>query len=311
MQNKSIVNAYIAAILYSIIIGFSFLFVKLALQVSTPLDVIAHRFTISFIVMLIPVVCGVIPVRIRWTDLKRIIPLALCYPAIFFVLQVFGLQHTTSSEAGIIQATVPIFTLLIASLFLRERSSGWQKASLFLSVAGVIYIFIMKGSSSIHFSGVGTLLIVLSCLSFAAYSVLARSLTKIWKPLELTFIMMSLGFVCFNILSLTQHLGNGTISAFFAPWSDMRFVLAIIYLSILSSVGTAFLSNYVLSKIEATKMSVFNNLSTLISMLAGVIFLQEELGYYHYVGAAMIIVGVIGTSFLGQKRHQTQSIPKS
>ncbi|MBG9773970.1 DMT family transporter [Brevibacillus laterosporus] len=311
MQTKSVFSAYIAAIVYSIIIGFSFLFVKLALQISTPLDVIAHRFTISFVVMLILVICGWIPVRIKWTDLKRIIPLALFYPAIFFVLQVFGLQYTSSSEAGIIQATVPIFTLLIASLFLKERSSGWQKASLFLSVAGVIFIFVMKGSSSVHFSGMGTLLIMLSCLSFSAYSVLARSLTKIWGPLELTFIMMSLGFVCFNVLSLSQHLSNGTISAFFTPWADMRFLLATLYLSILSSVGTAFLSNYVLSKIEATKMSVFNNLSTLISMLAGVIFLHEELGYYHYVGAVMIVAGVIGTSFLGQKRQQTQSIPKS
>ncbi|QDX93945.1 EamA family transporter [Brevibacillus laterosporus] len=311
LQNKSLGNAYIAAILYSIIIGFSFLFVKLALQVSTPLDTIAHRFTISFIIMLIPVLCGWIPVRIKWHGLKKIIPLALFYPAIFFVLQVYGLQYTSSSEAGIIQATVPIFTLIIASVFLKERSSGLQKASLFLSVAGVIFIFVMKGNSSIQFSGTGTLLIVLSCLAFAAYSVLARSLTKRWKPLELTFIMMTLGFVCFNVLSILQHLINGTTSAFFAPWGDQRFLLATLYLSILSSIGTAFLSNYVLSKIEATKMSVFNNFSTLISMLAGVFFLQENLEYYHYVGAAMIVAGVIGTSFLGQRRLQSQIIPKT
>jgi drug/metabolite transporter (DMT)-like permease len=54
----------------------------------------------------------------------------------------------------------------------------------------------------------------------------------------------------------------------------------------------------VLSKIEASKMSVFGNLATLISMIAGVIFLQEQLEYYHIIGAIMIIAGILGTNLL-------------
>ncbi|NLB23122.1 MAG: EamA family transporter, partial [Clostridium sp.] len=46
---------YLAAVSYSIIIGLSFLFTKLTLDVADPFEILAHRFTVSFIAILIPV----------------------------------------------------------------------------------------------------------------------------------------------------------------------------------------------------------------------------------------------------------------
>jgi drug/metabolite transporter (DMT)-like permease len=66
----------------------------------------------------------------------------------------------------------------------------------------------------------------------------------------------------------------------------------------LSSLVTSLLTNYILSKIEASKMSVFSNLGTVISIVAGVIFLKEEIFYYHIIGSILIVGGVIGTNFL-------------
>lgn len=43
-------KVYFAAILYALIVGFSFMFTKLSLNVATPLDTLAHRFTIAFII---------------------------------------------------------------------------------------------------------------------------------------------------------------------------------------------------------------------------------------------------------------------
>jgi len=81
------------------------------------------------------------------------------------------------------------------------------------------------------------------------------------------------------------------------------FLVAILYLGVFSSLGTSFLSNYALSKIEASKMSVFNNLATLITIFAGVMILHETLQYFHIIGAAIIIIGVIGTNYFGNKKE--------
>ncbi|MEC0093553.1 DMT family transporter [Paenibacillus macquariensis] len=300
--------AYLAAFLYAIIIGFSFLFVKMTVSTAHPLDVLAHRFALSFFAASIPVIFGWMPVRIKRKDLWPIVRLALLSPVLFFAFQAFGLMNASSSEAGIIQASVPVFTLLLASYFLKERSSGLQKVSLLISVAGVIFIFAMKGGSLLgsgNFQGISLLL--LSALSFAGYSVLARPLTRTFKPMELTYITLGVGFILFNIMAVGRHSIDGSLNEFFQPLADIRYIGALLYLGILSTMVTTLLSSFALSRIEASKMSVFSNFCTLVSMAAGALFLNEQLRYYHVIGAVMIILGVLGTNFLGNKRGTIDS----
>ncbi len=86
----------------------------------------------------------------------------------------------------------------------------------------------------------------------------------------------------------------------------MEFVLAILYLGILSSLGTSYLSNFALSKIEAAQMSVFSNVATLITIIAGVLFLQEAFHLYHLIGGIMIIIGVVGTNLVGSRSKMNE-----
>ncbi|MNE95257.1 EamA-like transporter family protein [compost metagenome] len=47
-------------------------------------------------------------------------------------------------------------------------------------------------------------------------------------------------------------------------------------------------------------MSVFTNLSTLVSIAAGALFLGEEVTLYHWIGSALIIAGVVGANMFGR-----------
>ena len=170
-----------------------------------------------------------------------------------------------------------------------------------MSVTGVIYITLMKTSSFEINSMKGTILLVLSALSFSGYSVMARILTKDFSNTELSFMMITISFVVFNVIAVGKNLMAGTISSFLSPFTDIGFILSIVYLGVLSSLVTSLLTNYVLSKIEASKMSVFSNLGTVISIVAGVVFLKEDIFYYHIIGSILIIAGVIGTNFLDKK----------
>ncbi|MFS0554788.1 DMT family transporter [Brevibacillus sp. 179-C9.3 HS] len=306
-------KAILAALLNAVITGLSFLFLKMALAVTNPVDTLSHRFTVAFLAASIPILFGWIKLSIKPKDILAIIPLAMLYPVLFFTLQAFGLVYTTSSEAGIIQATVPIFTMIMAAFFLRESSTWLQKLSTILSVAGVVYIFAMKGlgASTSSGSSLGTILILLSAVSLAGYSVLARKMTKSFHYIDMTYMVAVLGFVFFNAWSVIQHSVEGTLSSYFAPFASPTFIISIVYLGILSSLVTSFMTNFALSKMEASKISVFNNLSTLVTIVAGVLFLQEKLAYYHLIGALMIIVGVIGTNFLGAKSRARDRLPST
>lgn len=308
MQNK---QAVLAALTNALIIGFSFLFVKIALTFTDPLDTLAHRFTASFVAATIPVLCGWVRLTIKPKDILPLLPLALLYPASFFALQAFGLVYTSSSEAGIIQATTPIFTMILAMYFLGETSTWMQKVSTLLSVAGVVFIFAMKGAQFHAGSSTGTILILLSALSLAGYSVLARKMTRSFHYIDVTYMMTAIGFVFFNALSMFRHGAEGTLHQFFAPLTHPLFLGSILYLGILSSLVTSFLTNFALTKMEASKMSVFGNLSTLVTIVAGIVVLQEQLAYYHLIGAVLIIVGVVGTNFLGVQRKKTRPTAQS
>ncbi|EQB3099488.1 DMT family transporter [Clostridium botulinum] len=290
-------KAYVSAILYSIIIGFSFLFSKISLTFADPLDALAHRFTVSFIFAFVSVLLGWIKLDITKKDILSILPLSLFYPIMFFGFQIFGLVYIASSEAGIIQATIPIFTMIFSIIFLKERPSILQKLSILLSVAGVVYIFFMKGVNLKSNIFIGIVLILLSALSSSGNNVLARKMSGQYKPISLTYTVICIGFVFFNIVSIINHSLNGTLNLYFKPFTSPLFIVSIFYLGILSSLVTSFLLNYSLSKIEASKMSVFNNLSTLITMMAGVVFLGEKLQYFHIIGSFMIILGIVGTNF--------------
>jgi len=70
----------------------------------------------------------------------------------------------------------------------------------------------------------------------------------------------------------------------------------VLYLGALSSVTAFFLINFSLSQLTATQSSVFANLTTIISIIAGVVFLKEPFYWYHGVGAAAILGGIWGTN---------------
>ncbi len=295
-------KAYIAAISYAFIIGLSFMFVKVTLTVASPTDILAHRFTFAFIGIVILMVFTKNKLTIKKYDLLKILPLAILYPIVFFTFQVLGLAKISSSEAGIIQATIPIFTLALAGLLLKEKATRGQLVFISLSVLGVIYMLIMNGANATTGNVIGSGLILLSALAASLYNVFARRLTMQYSLLILTYVMTLCGFVIFNGVALGNHLMNGTIDEFFQPLTHVDFVIAILYLGLLSSLGTSYLSNYALSKLEASKMSVFSNFATLITILAGVLFLQEVFHLYHFIGGIIIIIGVIGTNYFGQRQ---------
>ena len=294
MKNRSERLAYAAAIGHTFITGLSFMFSKIGLGYSTPWDLLAYRFTASFIAVMIPVALRWISFDFTRERVKKILPLALFYPLSFFAFQTFGLQYLTSSEASILLASMPVFTLILASYFLREETSLLQKLSVMLSVAGVVYITANKGAS-LNFTNIkGVTMILLSALSFSVYSILVKKLARNFTILS--YVMIVISFVFFNAMSLARHVIKGTAGSFFAPLSEPGFIVAFVYLGVLSSLVTSLLTNYALSKIDASKMCVFTNLSTVISIIAGVVFLKENIYFYHLIGSLMIISGVVGTN---------------
>lgn len=289
-------HAYGAAIMYASLVGLAFLFGKVALETAQPLDLLAHRFLASFIGIIILLVTKTVRIELTTRDCLRLLPLGLFYPLLFFSLQTYGLMLGSSSEAGIIQASSPVFVMILASQFLGEKLKRPQKISIVLSVIGVLYILLKTGSRLEVTSFGGIVLLLCSVLAFAAYNVLLRKAVADFSYWEITVSVLSVGFVVFALVATLSHLRSGDFSGLLIPLKNPRYILSVLYLGVLSTLVTAMLYSFALSKLEASRVSVFGNLTTIISIFAGIIFLKEQLFYYHVIGSILIIGGVVGTN---------------
>ena len=299
MKNNS--KAYLAIILQSTIIGFSYLLVKIALKSSNTFNLLAHRFLLVTIALVIFRFLKPEIIKIKTGDWKKIAPYSIVYPILYFSFQTLGLKYVSSSESGIIYAMSPMLTAIIAKMILNENLNNKKKFFMTISILGVIYINLMNGINIENYNFIGIFFIFLSAISFGAYNVLVKKLTKEYSTLTIVYIMSITSFIIFNIISIGNHLINGNIKEYFLPFTNISFVLAIIYLGICSSLITSLLATYSLGKLPASTVGLFNNVSTVVSILAGTIFLGEKLHYYHYIGIIAIVLGTIGFNIIKPK----------
>ena len=295
-------KAYLAALSFSTIIGFSFLFTKVALGFASPLTNLAHRYTVAVLVLFILQQSKVIQVKLTKEDILSILPMSLFYPLLFFMFQSFALQYISSSEAGILQALVPIITLILASLFLKEKTTFIQKFFLCLSVAGVIYIFLSKGANLGVETGIlGFILMLGSVFSNAINNILSKYKGGQYRAIDLTVVVILVGFLVFNSLSLVTHFLSGNLMSYFEPLGHLSYLISILYLGILASIVTASLSIYAIVRLGASTVSVFGNLGTVLTIVAGAVILQEPIYAYHIIGANLIIGGILGMNVFNSK----------
>lgn len=287
-------KAYIAITLQAIIIGLSYSIVKVALKSTDPINLLAHRFSLSAISVFIYKLLKPDTIKTNIKAWKDIAPYSLAYPISFFLFQAFGLEHMSSSESGIIYAIGPILTLIIAGIVLKERIGNSKKLFMALSVLGVVYINLMNGVNLVNYSYIGFILIIISAIAFAIYNVSVKKLTENYNTATIVYIMTMTSFVILNLVSVIQYSMKGNIGNYFSPFMNVSFILASLYLGLLSSSITSILSTYALRNLQASTVGLFNNLSTVISILAGTLFLHEKLYYYHYIGIIAILVGTIG-----------------
>ena len=98
-------KAYLSAILYSVLIGFSFLATKVTVGEASAVIVLAHRFLIGALCFLFYRLVTRTKSSMSVKDLKVLLPLSISYPILYFLVQALALANITSGEVGIIFAT--------------------------------------------------------------------------------------------------------------------------------------------------------------------------------------------------------------
>jgi len=276
-----------AGISYSTIFGFSFLASKSALENLNPFELLFLRFFFATLVFVLLSALKIIKISYRGKPLGELGLVCLFQPIFYFTCETFGIMECSTSTAGLVLGAVPVTVALLAWLILNEKPTWMRMLSLFISLSGVAFIALnLSGGENTFF---GLLLLFGAMASASLYNVFSRKSSRNFKPVETTFAMMISGTVSFGLLTLLK--GSPDLMRRVIPALP-----SIVYLGGLSSVVAFFLVNFNLSRLRASQSSVFSNLSTAVSVAAGVAFRGEHFGLPQAAGALLILLGVWGAN---------------
>ncbi|MBQ9059618.1 MAG: DMT family transporter [Firmicutes bacterium] len=291
-------KAILAVILGNTIFGFSFIFSKMALQITVPSVLIAVRFLTAFACLNLIVLVGrrihvqgrpLVAFSLKGKPLRYVLLLALFQPILYFLCESYGIVYTSAAFAGTIIAVIPIAGIVFDVLIMHSKVRRRQVVCAVLSAAGVTITTI--GAEGMKSSILGLLILLGAVASGALFYVFSKKSGDHYNPLEQTYVMFALGSVVYTVFALVQCRGQYH-ELIFSAFGEPAFVGGVLYLAVLSSVAAFIALNYGTVRVTVSEASIFANLTTVISIAAGVFFLHESFSLFQVAGAAVIIGSV-------------------
>jgi drug/metabolite transporter (DMT)-like permease len=278
-------GALVAIVLW----GLSFVATKAALREIAPVTLITTRFALG-VGLLVSLLAlrrqPLVPPREDWPALAL-----MGFVGVFVhqLLQSFALTLTTAVRTGWLIGLIPIWSAILAAVFLRERLGAVKVAGLGLGFAGAALV-VTRGrleAGLLALPGTrGDLLILASTLNWAIYTTLGHGTLRRLGSLRATGGAMFLGWAMLVPLFVRAGAWReyGGLSA--TGW------VAVLFLGLGCS-GLAYWLWYgALERIETAKVAAFLYLEPLVTLAAAVAMLGEPVGLATIAGGLMVLAGV-------------------
>lgn len=292
--------ATLAGLLGYSILGFSFLFSKIALTWISPLTLLSLRFLLAFLTLNLLLLTGKVRLELKGKPVGSLLLLGLVQPVLYFIFETYGIALTSATFSGIMISLAPVAGLIFDAVFLKERCTLFQAACTLLSVAGVA---LTTTGGLGDFSLPGFLCLAGAVVCAALFAIISRGVAPHFSAFERTYVSFGMGSVAFTLIALAELRGD--LSSLAAPLARPEVWGSLVYLAVISSVVAFLLINHALSHVSAGRILIFNNFTSAISVLAGILILHDSFTAVQLLGIVLILAGVSGVSL--RKKDGTEA----
>jgi drug/metabolite transporter (DMT)-like permease len=270
----------------AIIWGWSFLFIKVSVEGLSPAQIATSRVLAGAIVL-------ISVLRLQAVRLPRppavwghLTVTAILGSVIPFFLFPWGEEHITSSRAGVLNATTPLATLLVAMVALpEERPTPARVAGLLAGFAGVVVVVApWSGGGGNPIARQLACLLAAACYG-AAFIYVRRFLT----PRHLPPLSLAAG----------QLVAAAAVLIIIAPVAarepmhlNARIIVSVLCLGALGTGFAYVLMHGLIRDAGATTASMVTYLAPVVAVVVGAAVLGEHIGWNLFVGAAVVVGGV-------------------
>lgn len=296
---------FIAIIVAHSVWGVNFIVAKLTLQEVPPMTLAFLRFTIASLLLLPFILFEKKKNNIAKEDIPWLILVGVTMVSLNISFFYLGLMRTTAIEASTLTLSIPVLSVLLGWLFLKEKIYVANVIGILLGLVGASLVIglplnIIGLNSSFSDRLFGNLLILFSSICWVIAAVLSKKLSTKYTPLTITTVSFFVGVITFAVPALNEYMQNPS-------WVNKLSLIGlsgITYIAVASSVCAFFLFEWGVKKLGVVKADLFQYLEPLIAASLGVLILAEGLRFSYIAGAILIALGAYwGTYAKDNHKH--------
>jgi drug/metabolite transporter (DMT)-like permease len=201
----------------------------------------------------------------------------------------FGLKHTTALNTGVLISTSPLFMMMAASFFLKEKITKKMAIGGVIGFMGILVIMLKDLTSGLQFSPLGDIMIIASTLTLVSAEIINKKLFKFYSPLVVTFFMFLIGSLAFAPFALHFFITD-MAQVTQIPTSAL---LSVLYGIVFSSFLAYVLWQKGLSLVPASRAGFFVYMDPIITSTLAVFLLDERITLPFIFGTVLIFLGIV------------------
>ncbi|HBG83985.1 MAG TPA: EamA family transporter [Acinetobacter radioresistens] len=278
--------AFVLPVIAVMIWSLNIVVTRYAADLISPVSISFYRWLIAFLI-LTPFMLGKV-----WEQRQLIMQhwLQLAVLSAFGMVLYQGLaytaaHYTTATNMGLINAFIPVFTILVSFFILKDIPNRFAIMGSILSFCGLIYVMAQGNLSALWQSGAhwGDLLMVVAVFFYAFYGVFLKK----WQlkiPLLIS-LYIQIAFALIYHLPFIAWLGLDSLNT-----ANLGSVL---YAGIFPSLIAPFVWMLAVQQIGPNRTSIFMNLMPVFTAIIASLWLAESWTIYHTLGGVLILTGVV------------------
>lgn len=268
--------------------GLSIISTKVVLNQLPPVSIAFFRYSIAA-ATLIPLALFTRSLsRISLKDLRTLLITSLLGIVLYFLFENNALQYTTASNASMLVAAMPLFAVIIETLFFHQKVNWKMAACILISIIGVYLVVTVDGRldfSSARFYG--NLLMTGSMIVWVLYTFINGKLDGKYSGMTVITYQSLISVFLFIPFVLPE------IRKWPEATAITSFTLAnLVFLGVFCSALEYLFYIHAVKKLGATVSTTFLNLIPVVTVISGSILLNEKLAGIEILGMIIIMVSI-------------------
>lgn len=263
----------------------TFISSKILLNIFTPLEVMFYRFIIAYFLLLI-----IHPKFHRIESLKEeamFLLAGITGGSLYFLTENSAVKISQVSNVGLIIATAPIITALLAHFFTKGEKLNKNLFLGFLTAISGVFLVMFNGNFVLKLNPIGDILALCAAISWSIYSITTKRFGSKYNHLYLTRKIFF-----YALLTMIPFLFTSEFNFNVNKLLNFEVISNLLFLGVVASSICFVVWNYTVDKLGVVKTNNYVYLIPAITLILSVLILNEKITLYSSLGAIFIFLGV-------------------